>query len=318
MNLAEVISHWDIGTLTDSRAAQHGSLNDVNIIATSHGRFALKTYRSSYSQQQLSAQHEILLYLSAHQQPIPTPIHLPDGSSWLEVDGRFHVFFPFASGVQLERGQWTEVEAGAAGQTLAQLHSRLAAYGGVLRDKTFEIDLKLTFRRLAMLTEHINQKPELDATDRNALAHLEQRRVWLQQHHASLEQRLSDLPFQAIHSDYHDGNLFFAGNIVSAVIDWESVARFPRSWELLRAMHYTLHLEPKLTAAWLNAYQQFNPISDTELEASVLFYTLERAHVLWPFQAYYLQGNERAGKFIDSGDFVPFNDLWTHVATYLS
>ena len=317
MNLAEIIGHWDIGTLTAARAAQQGSLNDVTIITTSRGRFALKTYRSGYSPQQLSAQHEILHHLSAHRQPVPTPIPLPDGSSWLEAAGRFHVLFPFASGVQLERGQWREIEARAAGQTLAQLHLRLAQYRGVLRDKTFEIDLELTLRRLAMLTEHINQKPEHDIRDRNALNHLEQRCVWLQQHHDSLEQHLSDLPFQAIHSDYHNGNLFFADNSVSAVIDWEGVAKFPRSWELLRAMQYTLNLEPKLTAAWLDAYRRINPTSDTELEAGVLFYTLERAHALWPFQAYYLQGNERAGKFVDSSNFTPFCDLWAS-ATALS
>ena len=242
------------------------------------------------------------------------PIPLPNGSSWLELGGRFNVLFPFASGVQLERGQWTELEARGAGRTLAQLHSRLAARRGVLRDKTFEIDLALTLRRLATLTEQINQKPELDEIDRTALNHLEQRRIWLKQHHVSLEGRLSDLPFQAIHSDYHDGNLFFADNKISAVIDWEGVARFPRSWELLRAMHYTLNLEPTLSKAWLDAYRQSNPISDMELQAGVLFYTLERAHALWPFQAYYLQGNERAGKFIDSGDFAPFNDLWARIA----
>ncbi len=310
MNLAELVSHWQVGTLTDARAAAQGSLNDVTIVTTLGGHFALKTYRSGYSPQQLGAQHEILHDLSADQHPVLTPIPLPDGSSWLESDGRFHVLFPFANGVQFERGQWREIEARAAGQTLAQLHLRLAEYQGALRDKTFEIDLELTLRRLAMLTEHISQKPERDITDRNALDHLEQRRVWLQQHHDSLERRLSELPFQAIHSDYHNGNLFFEDNNVSAVIDWEGVARFPRSWELLRAMHYTLNLEPKLTAAWLAAYRQSNPISNTELEAGVLFYTLERAHALWPFQAYYLQGNERAGKFIDSEDFIPFNDLW--------
>ena len=318
MTLSETISQWAVGALTDSRAAQQGSLNDVTIITTLNGQFALKTYRSGYSQQQLSAQHDILLNLDAHQQPVPAPIPLPDGSSYLEVGGRFNVLFPFASGVQRTRGQWTEVEAGAAGQTLAQLHLTLADYQGVLRDKTFEIDSALTLRRLAMLTEHISQKRELDETDLTALNHLEQRKVWVQKHHHAPLQRLSDLPFQAIHSDYHEGNLFFANNAVSAVIDWEGVARFPRCWELLRAMHYTLDLEPTLTRVWLAAYQQFNPISEVELEAGIVFYTLERAHALWPFQAYYLQGNQRAGKLIDSADFVPFDDLWARVASHQS
>ena len=299
----------------DVRASVEGSLNDVTIIATTSGQFALKTYRSGYSQQQLSAQHDLLLALSADQQPVPTPVALPNGSSWLEVDGRFNVLFPFANGVQLMRGQWTEVESRAASQTLARLHVRLAEYRGALRDKTFEIDLGLTLRRLAELTEQISQRREFDSTDRTALDHLEQRRMWLKKHHHALEQRLSALPFQAIHSDYHDGNLFFANNAVSAVIDWEGVSRFPRCWELLRAVHYTLNLEPRLTRVWLEAYRQINPISDAELEAGIVFYTLERAHALWPFQAYYLQGNERARKFIDSGKFTPFCDLWARVVT---
>ena len=42
-----------------------------------------------------------------------------------------------------------------------------------------------------------------------------------------------------------------------------------------------------------------------------------RAHDLWVYEAYYLEGNERVRDYIQPGRFVPFAEEWEAVAGVL-
>jgi homoserine kinase type II len=302
----DLLRHWNVGDALEVNPANGGMLNEVVIVRTAQGRFALKTYRQGFDPRRARVEHAVMQFLHAHDVPLMLPLELTVGGTLLEWNGRLSALYPFARGVEIERGNLTVAQARGAGETLARVHADLATYSAELPTKTTGINLERTLELIARLQICIAAKSVQDETDRIAVSHLDSRKTWLEAHSADLKVNLPELPYQALHGDYHDGNLFFHGDAVSAVIDWEAVCRFPRVWECLRAMQLSLDLEPQRTRAWLEAYRAVNLISDLELEAGVAFYTLERAHALWPVQAYYLEGNLKAAAFIRDAEFVPF------------
>jgi homoserine kinase type II len=279
----ERLKHWNVGDALEVSSASGGTLNEVVIVRTAQGRFALKTYRQGFDSRRARAEHAVMRFLEERDLPVTSPLQLESGGTLLEWNGQLSALYRFAPGIEVERGELTVSQAREAGKTLAQIHRALAMYSPELPTKTTGINLERTLELIAELQSGIAAKPVQNETDRVAVSHLAARKIWLETHSADLETSLPELPYQALHGDYHDGNLFFEAGAVSAVIDWEAVCRFPRVWELLRAMQLSLDFEPQTTRAWLEAYRAVNGVSDAELGAGIAFYSLERAHALWPF-----------------------------------
>ena len=145
----------------------------------------------------------------------------------------------------LFRSQVTDPEIIAAmGRCLGQLHQLLSVYPSArVRSQSFTVDQTATFAKMDRIEAAISEKEDRDAFDQQILSMLRQRREWLITADPVDCKPFSSLEPQALHGDYQETNLFFADNQVSAIIDWDQAYAAPRTWEMVRTLHYVFDLD---------------------------------------------------------------------------
>ena len=122
---------------------------------------------------------------------------------------------------------------------------------------------------------------------------------------------------QVIHGDYQESNLMFREGRVSALLDWDNAGVAPRAWDVVRAMHFMLEMEPASCRTFWRAYCDVWPLDRDEATRVAHRYGAQHDHSVWLYQAYYVEGNARVGKFIQPGDFGPFAAQWDALAPLL-
>ena len=235
------------------------------------------------------------------------------GVGWLNLDGQLCALFHAATGFQVPRADLTSREATAAGEALARLHRALEPLPDLgWRRYTVAYDPAAWLPRLDGVRRAIEGLSAPDLTDAWALERLRAQRDWLADPACPHTADLSG-PRQTIHGDYHDGNLFFADQRVSGVIDWEQAAWMPRAFEAIRSAHYMFGHVPAHAAAFLNAYLSGLKMNPPELQAAALAYGVQADHNVWALEEIYLHGNARARPFIPRTPYRPFASLWLDI-----
>jgi homoserine kinase type II len=153
-----------------------------------------------------------------------------------------------------------------------------------------------------------HQHPNL--TDQWALARVRAQQQWLTDPDC-LHSFTPMASAQVIHGDYHDANLFFNAEGVSGIIDWEQAAYVPRAFEVVRAATYMFNLQPELTLAFLRAYCTSSDLGPEELAEGAIAWGMMNDHYVWAPEEVYLNGNDRARRFIPHRPFRPFQQLWS-------
>ena len=203
-------------------------------------------------------------------------------------------------------------ELGARTGFLATLHLALRDYPHAAgRSRSISIDRAATLAGLDRLEEEIRRRPGTDPLDAVTLPRLAARRAWLERQPAESAVDEAVLSEQLIHGDYQEANLFFAEGKVCAVIDWDQAYVASRAWEVMRTLDLVFGLAPDRCCSFLTAYRAVQPLAPDDLDRAAVAYGLMRAYDLWLYNAYYLEGNERVGRFITPGGFVPIADIWS-------
>lgn len=310
-----VLAHWPVGRVRRIGLVPTGAVNQVHEVETEAGRFFLRRYRTD-DVAVLRREHHLTRTLAAQGLPAIAPLSTASGASWVEAGG-LHALFPAAEGVQVEPSALSVDHAEAAGEMLGRLHLAMAG----IETQGFR---RLTLRwpgdrwvaRLEALASKIRDRDPLSAEDEIALARVEAQRDWLADpacgHHYE-----PAYAAQAIHGDYHHGNLFFLDGRVSGVIDWEQTAVMPRAFEAARATTYMFDMEPGLSAAFLRRYSQISGAGLAELDDGAAAWGCMRDHWVWAVEEIYLHGNERARTFIPASPFKPFAAAWGKVRAAL-
>jgi homoserine kinase type II len=219
----------------------------------------------------------------------------------------------------VSRHELTEGHIAAMGEFLARIHIALNQYPpDQAHRRSLGYDRDATLLGIERLLDLIHTRPFLDDIDRVAIDRLLSRRTWLHTHDADKPPDLRVLEQQVIHGDYHEGNLFWEGMQVSAVIDWEQPYKAPRAWEVARTIHLVLNFEPAAARIFLERYRSVLPLPLQVLDQAVTAYGLMRAHDLWIYEAYYLEGNRRVSQYIKPGPFVPLTEQWATLRAALS
>jgi len=229
----------------------------------------------------------------------------------MEHEGRIHALFPFAPGYQTRRGHMTAGEIAAMGTFLAQMHRALHDYQ---KERTahrlFSVDHEATLTKIVEIEAAIGALPQPGDLGAQMLTRLGQRRAWLKTTLPPDEATFAQMEQQVIHGDYQETNLFFTEDVVSAVIDWDQAYPAPRSWEVVRTLHYVFQFEPAPCHLFLEAYRRELPLSSEELDIAAGVYSWKRTHDLWLYEEYYLRGNQRVQQFFSEKDFTPLIERW--------
>ncbi len=304
-----VLDAWPLaGALVMSEVAG-GATNRVYKVEGAHGVAFLRRYKRPDADM-VVREHGVIRRARAAGVPAAQPIAARDGRTVVERGGAVYALYEAAAGVQLASGSLTLEQARASGAMLARLHDAL----GSMLDLGYtrwrlEWDGAAWCERLNVVERAILARARLDETDRWALERVRAQRAWLADG-ACRHRYQPSAPAQLTHGDYQDANLFFDGDDVSGVIDWEQAAFMPRGFELARAAGFMFRLEPERTHAFVAGYRSQRPLGGDELEDGARAWGTFADHHVWPIEEVYLNGNDAARRYIPHAPFTPFARAW--------
>lgn len=308
-----VLSAWRLSPIVTASVPVTGTVNRTVLVQTADSAYAFRAYLRP-DRGRVQWEHNVIARSGAGGIPVCRPLPLPDGETFVERGGRFFALFPLAAGQQIPREKLGISDVAAAGRCLAHIHLALADIPAEqARPKSLTFNTAETLVLLPRLEAAIRARETWTDRDHAALLQLAGRRQWLE--HAagddtSMRLRLAALPRQVVHGDFQETNLFFAGNEVSAVIDWDQSGFALRAWEVMRALDLMLRLAPEPCRIFLSTYRSLQALPDEELDEAAACYGVLADRNLWVYEAVYLDGNDRVRQFLAPGEFVPFAARW--------
>jgi Ser/Thr protein kinase RdoA (MazF antagonist) len=304
---------WNIGTIQSVAIPEIGTINTIRILDTDHGKFVLRIYRH-HILKRIETELRVVRWVAERGIPAVLPLQTCDGKGFVEYNDQFVTLLPFVSGYQVLRDQLQLGDVAQMGRFLGQVHRVLSEYP--IDDMplvSVHIEPEETLAGIDRLEGLVRAVPNPHVTDEYALTRLISRREWLQGRGKEDVSGLFQLPFQVVHGDFQETNVFFENGEISALIDWDKIYTAPAVWEVIRTIHLMLHFEPTQSIAFLKAYQETNELSIEALDVAVHCYGLSRAYELWLFKEIYDHGNDRVRQFVRPGKFVPVADDWARV-----
>ncbi|GLV53671.1 hypothetical protein KDH_05230 [Dictyobacter sp. S3.2.2.5] len=320
IGMVDLQEAWNLPPVRATWTPDSGTIHSTVLLKTDHGNYALRAYRYSNEKRwKIEGEHAIIAHVQQHGLPAIAPLPLPNGETILNHDGAFYALFPFAPGQQVPRHKLNTGKAIAMGKTLSQLHQALRDYHPQhARTISFDVDREATVAKIDQIEAAILSQPELDALDKQSLQRLAQRRDRLMVSQPEDISILSALDHQVTHGDYQESNLFFEGDSVSAIIDWDQTLFAPRAWEVIRVFHYVFKFQAQGCCAFLDAYSSIMPLPLVDLEKTATIYAWIREHDLWLYEELYLHRNQRVRVFVAPGRFVPLIHRWEELQPALS
>jgi Ser/Thr protein kinase RdoA (MazF antagonist) len=314
------LTPWGIQRIDSFRQAEGGVSNRVLMLNTERGAFALRVYRAM-PRERLDWEHRIIHHACAIGISTPLPIPTDTGASRAEWNGHQYALFPWLADEQLEREEISPQQAHAMGLFLADMEQRLAAFP--LPHAPYQRLVALDARsrdeaasEVDALLGVIRALPHHGAHETLALSYLQGQQHWLRYCSRNSLSR-HDYHLRLIHGDFHNNNLFFFQGSVSAIIDWERARIAPGGWDVVRALHLMLGLNPVLCRAFVKGYQGVASIDALELASTASLYGEEQDTNTWLLRVIYREGNERARRFLKSGEFHPFAEKWEELLPHL-
>ena len=233
--IAQVLSHYDVGVITNIREYRRGSRRAPKLkLETERGEFMLKRKHAGHSPERAAAGHALQACASAGGVPVASLVPMRHGGTLLAFGDRLYEMYEWVQGARYERDPAQAHEAGVA---LARLHRALAsadAVDGLPTGGFSEID---AVRRSLFLAD-ASASERVDAGSRAAIGACT---ASLDGHLGRVERKLIErgLPLQRVsicHGDFHPGNTLWFGVTLGAVIDFDSARHESIAAEVANAM----------------------------------------------------------------------------------
>jgi homoserine kinase type II len=246
--------------------------------------------------------HQCLLRASDAGLPVPRPLMLPDGTSWVTREGRTYELLSWVDGEPYRFGDETAVSSAA---------SFLAGFHRALRnDTSAPASAKRREDHPDLIEPYAEALVRLcrDNADREVarVVMIEVRNV-----RKELDSGVyGSLPQVLIHGDFHTGNVSFTDSSVSAVYDFDYVSRQARIRDVcdgliffasrrardldphaIRSLTQPFLPDQHLCAVFLNAYQRYDHLTDAEWRA-----------IPWIIRSRWLQMRLRGGRKVPEAE----------------
>ncbi|MEO6397879.1 MAG: phosphotransferase [Tepidiformaceae bacterium] len=306
-----ILAVWGIAGEAQLTPVSGGTLNWNFEVRAASRRYFLRCYRSNLETERIEGEHRLLEWAAARGIPLAPTIPLPGGRT-LHLAGEHRwALFPWLEGATVERGQLSRAQARALGEAHGRVHSVLSAHpDSGSATFTMRWDKQQSMEALQHLlsvgAERGSEGWILEGIARQ-LRQLEAAEVSPPEHFAAL-------PCQLLHGDFHDQQVLFKGDRVTAVVDWEIWHTDPRSWELVRSLAFSRLLDSPLLEDYLAGYREHVQPSEEELQLALTLWFQSRPVGLWVWWAYLKDANERVKEFFPSMlaelDLVT-DDRWT-------
>ncbi len=214
-DIAQVLSHYDLGNLASMIQASRGYVNETSIVQTAEQRVVVRRNHRGLNEAAQRYRHQLIARLHEHDFPTPRLIPTHEGDTLLIENGRSFEVMPFIRGddYNTQRPQ----QQYYVGVMLAQYHL-------IVKHMPPPPDAarhRYSPHSMMGLTEMLIKQDMMgDLTDMLS---------WYDLRAAKLRSRLSDsaydaLPHVVIHGDIHRDNVLFSGDKVAALLDFDQVA----------------------------------------------------------------------------------------------
>jgi homoserine kinase type II len=230
--LERVLEQYPLGSLTDARRLQQGSVNENWVATTSRGRFFVKRRHPSYHHQGLlHAQHALIEHLRRQRFPAPRLVKTLADETILTLEGQWYEVQEFIDGEPYDRDRVAHLEQAAL--TLGLYHHGVRGFGARAFCALPDLYSPSTANKLLQrLTDE--GRPDHDPSLSDVVRRLEAEVHDLADHFG----RHPTPPRLVIHGDYYADNLIFDGDRIVGVVDYDRARLEPRVAELAEALIY--------------------------------------------------------------------------------
>ena len=221
--LAIVLSHYDLGPLTEIKEFPRGSRKAPKLIVGTPDHFYLlkRRARGRDDPYKVAFCHGLQMHLADRQFPLPHLIGTrQDNNSMLKWNGATYELFEFIQGNSYDQSLEATTEAG---RTVALFHKLLADHQPRFDPPrgSYHASRSVAASSNAIPTTLMKTEPELDRQ------HIGRVTQFLHESYQAASKRVKDAgldqwPLQIAHSDWHPGNMLFRGPRVVAVIDYDA------------------------------------------------------------------------------------------------
>jgi homoserine kinase type II len=212
LDIAKVLTFYDLGTLQSVVRALHGYVNETAFVQTSKGCFVVRRNHRRHSPEGHYQRHALIKWLCARNFPAPALIPTREGETLLTLDGRTYEVMECVNGGEFSPGQPGQV---------ANIAKTLARYHLTVRDFASPPEAytpRYSPQSILSLTELM--------LERDMMGDLQEPLSWYDRRAAHIRSRTFEtsyhtLPHLLIHGDMHRDNLLFSGEAVTALLDFD-------------------------------------------------------------------------------------------------
>ncbi len=289
-----VLRAWGLEHVERLAAVPGGTLNwNFDVQASGH-RYFLRCYRGNLETERIAGEHLLVNWIAERGIPAPVPIQTTQGETLLVNGEQRWALFPWMSGAVVERGRLSQSQARALGQMHGRVQAALASHpliGGVRFAQRWDEEQSLALLS-RLVTASKERQVESWITDG-----IDHQRQLLETMEVLPPEHFSSLPCQLLHGDFHDQQVLFEGDRVSAVVDWEIWHTDPRAWELVRSLSFSRLLDSLLLEDYLTGYREHVQLAEDEVQLALTLWFQSRVVGLWAWWAYLMEGNDRVAEF---------------------
>ena len=254
--LAEFLSHYEIGELLSYKGIAEGVENSNFLLHTTAGSFILTLYEKRVAREDLPFFLGLMTHLASHGVDCPQPLKTKSGEVLSALAGRPAAIINFLEGVWPRKP--TAIHCAGVGQALAKMH--LAGRGfKVSRANALSVSgWRPLFEQAADRADEVQHG--LRAFIGAELDYLESG-VWP-----------NGLPSGVIHADLFPDNVFFLGDKLSGIIDFTFACDDMLAYDVaicLSAWCFESDCSFNVTKAraFLNAYGRARALTEAEQQA---------------------------------------------------
>ncbi len=280
-----------------------GVVNVNYRVETTAGPLFVRFHRGGITAEAVHLEQQVLRWAGDRGIPVILPLAAADGSTVQSVEGAIVSVYPWRELRPFTSNRIGPAGAAALGAMLGQLHQALADLHElplVDHDLGAALNTGKALAELAQVAEVVRDHLAPGEQRHELLAAIAFQSTLLEG--AMSSPAFDDLPWQAIHGDYHPGNVLSDGaGKVAAVIDWEMTRRSLRVYELLRCLAFSgLFESPRLVRIFTAGYARRVTLSDRECEGGVELWWRLRLHSTWMYCTRFLDGDTRVEHLLSS------------------
>jgi Ser/Thr protein kinase RdoA (MazF antagonist) len=274
--LARVLTHYNIGTISQIRPLVAGNARAPKLVITSDkGTYLLKRRpHGKDDPARVAFAHKVQTLLAKRRFPLAPLVAASNSHTMLHFDNHVYELFDFVVGSRYDGGAESTIDAG---RQLASFHTALvnikppaAPAQSLFHDSSNvrrHITAIATSKRFGQTAVHAELASSLNRLYENS--------------NRNVSELGFDLwPKQMTHGDWHPGNMLFGEGRVVAVLDFDSMKSSPTVTDVANGMlHFSIvagrpnpadwpaYLDQAKLVQFLNGYRQGGTVSQEQVKA---------------------------------------------------